>query len=237
MGRAARVALIVASALASLGFLALAAWQVQRLGWKQDLIARIERQVHAAPEAPPVPAAWAIVGKPDEYRRLKLHGRFESGETLVQATTELGGGHWVLAPLRLDDGSVILVNRGFVPPEQRAAEAHAAPDGPVELIGLLRLTETGGGPLRRNEPGQGRWYSRDVAGIAAGLNLKGSVAPFFVDESADPAQPRRWPRPGLTVLHFANNHAVYAATWLALAAMAAAAAGYLVREERRRTQP
>ena len=41
MGRAARVALIVASALASVGFLALAVWQVQRLGWKQDLIARV----------------------------------------------------------------------------------------------------------------------------------------------------------------------------------------------------
>ena len=47
----------------------------------------------------------------------------------------------------------------------------------------------------------------------------------------------KWPRPGLTVLHFANNHAVYAITWLALAAMAAAAAVYLVREERRRPSP
>lgn len=235
MNRVARVALIVAAALASPGFLALAAWQVQRLGWKQDLIARVDRQIHAEPVAPPPPAAWAAVGKDDEYRRLRLHGRFEPREALVQATTELGGGHWVLAPLRLDDGNTILVNRGFVPPEQRAPELHAAPSEPVELVGLLRLTEPGGGPLRRNVPAEGRWYSRDVAGIAAQLGLTGQVAPFFVDESADPAQPRRWPRPGLTVLRFNNNHAVYAATWLALAAMAAAAAGFLVREERRRT--
>jgi surfeit locus 1 family protein len=74
-----------------------------------------------------------------------------------------------------------------------------------------------------------------VAGIAAQLGVSGRVAPYFVDEAADPAQPQRWPRPGLTVVRFANNHAVYAATWLALAAMAAAAAGYLFREERRRT--
>jgi len=237
MNRAARIALIVSAALSSLGFLALTAWQIQRLGWKEDLIARVERQVHAEPVAPPAPAAWGAVGKPDEYRRLRLHGRFEPHEVLVQATTELGGGHWVMAPLRLDGGGVLLINRGFVPPEQRAPELHAPPDGPVDLTGLLRLSEPGGGPLRHNVPAEGRWYSRDVAGIAAQLQLAGPVAPFFVDESADPAQPRRWPRPGLTVLRFNNNHAVYAATWLALAAMAAAAAGYLVREERRRTQP
>lgn len=235
MNRAARVGFIVGAALASLGFIALAAWQVQRLGWKEALIERVERQAHAEPAPPPPPGVWASLGKDDEYRRLQLRGRFEPHEVLVQATTELGGGHWVLAPLRQQDGSAILVNRGFVPPEQRAPAQHAAPEGEVELVGLLRASEPGGGPLRRNEPAEGRWYSRDVAGIAAQLQLTGPVAPFFVDEAIDPAQPQRWPRPGLTVLRFTNNHAVYAATWLALAAMAAAAAGYLVREERRRT--
>ncbi|HEY9107168.1 MAG TPA: SURF1 family protein [Roseateles sp.] len=235
MGRAARIALIVSAALASVGFLALAGWQVQRLGWKLDLIERVEARLKAEPVAPP-PASSSI-SKDDEYRRLRLHGRFEPREVLVQATTELGGGHWVIAPLRLDDGSTVLVNRGFVPSEQRAPEAHAAPTGPVELVGLLRLTETGGGPLRANVAAEGRWYSRDVAGIAAQLGMSDRVAPYFVDESADPAQPQRWPRPGLTVVRFANNHAVYAATWLALAAMAAAAVFYLVREERRRAQP
>ncbi|MFT7724395.1 MAG: SURF1 family cytochrome oxidase biogenesis protein [Roseateles sp.] len=235
MGRAARLALIAAAALASLGFMALAAWQVQRLAWKQDLIARVEQRLRAEPVAPP--AAWAEVGRADEYCRLRLLGRFEPAEVLVQATTELGGGHWVLAPLRLADGRAVLVNRGFVPPAQRAPAQHAPPAGPVELVGLLRLTEPGGGPLRRNEPAQGRWYSRDVAGIAAQLGVAGPVAPFFVDEAADPARPRRWPRPGLTVLRFTNHHAVYAATWLALAAMSAAAAVWLVRDARRRPLP
>jgi len=235
MARAARTVLVIAMVLASLGFIALAVWQFQRLGWKQDLIARVEQRLQAEPVAPPL--VTAAVSKTDEYRRLRLRGRFEPREVLVQATTELGGGFWVLAPLRLEDGSAILVNRGFVPPEQRAPEQHAAPTGPVEVLGLLRLTETEGGPLRANVPTEGRWYSRDVAGIAAQLGVADRVAPYFVDESADPARPRRYPRPGLTVIRFANNHAVYAATWLALAAMAAAAAGYLVREERRRTLP
>lgn len=235
MGRAARFTLIVAAALASLAFVALAAWQLQRLGWKQDLIARVEQQLQAAPELPPPASAWGGLGKPDEYRRLRLQGRFEPGQVLVQATTVLGGGFWVLAPLRLADGTAVLINRGFVPPEQRGPAQLTSPGGPVELIGLLRLTETAGGPLRSNVPSEGRWYSRDVAGLAAQLQLAGPLAPYFVDESADPAQPGRYPRPGLTVLRFTNNHAVYAFTWLALALMAASAAAYLAREERRRT--
>jgi surfeit locus 1 family protein len=234
MMRAARWALIAATAMAGLGFAALSLWQMQRLGWKQDLMARVEQRLQAEPVSPPAPAAWATLGPADEYRRLRLHGQFERGEVLVQATTALGGGHWVMAPLRLADGSVVLVNRGFVSPERRAADAREAPVGLVELTGLLRLSEPRGAPLRANVPAEGRWYSRDVAGIAAQLGLGGTVAPFFVDEAADPAQPQRWPRPGLTVVRFANNHAVYAATWLALAVMAAAAAVYLVREERRR---
>lgn len=235
MNRSARITLIISTALACAGFIGLALWQVERLAWKRDLIARVERQVQAEPVAPPPLAA--AVGKDDEYRRLRLRGQFGPGEVLVQATTALGGGHWVMAPLLLDDGRTVLVNRGFVPPEQRAPDQRAAPAGAVEVIGLLRLTEPGGGPLRHNEPAQGRWYSRDVAGIAAQLGVRGPLVPYFVDEVADPAQPQRWPRPGLTVLNFANNHAVYAITWLALAAMSAAAAVFLVREERRRPPP
>ena len=98
MARAARTVLIVAMALSSIGFLALAAWQLQRLGWKQDLIARVERQLRAEPVTPP-----PVASKADEYRRVRLRGRFEPREALVQASTELGGGYWVLAPLRLDD--------------------------------------------------------------------------------------------------------------------------------------
>ncbi|RZI94708.1 MAG: SURF1 family protein, partial [Rubrivivax sp.] len=117
MARAARIALIAASALASIGFLALAAWQIQRLGWKQDLIARVEQRLEAEPAAPP-----RVASKADEYRRVRLRGQFEPREALVQANTELGGGYWVLAPLRLADGSAVLINRGFVPPERRAPE-------------------------------------------------------------------------------------------------------------------
>lgn len=235
---AALAALLGLAALALLGFLALGVWQVQRLAWKQQLIERVERHANGTPAAAPGPSDWqAITRDADEYRRVAVQGHFDHDrETLVRATTALGAGYWVITPLRADAGFWVLVNRGFVPPEAResATRAAQAPTGAQQVVGLLRLTEPGGGLLQRNEPAQGRWYSRDVHAIAQARGLSGHpVAPYFIDEVADPARAASWPRPGLTVLHFSNNHLVYAVTWFALAAMMAGAIGYLVVDERR----
>ncbi len=229
---------VAALALACAGFAALGVWQVERLAWKQALVARVEQRVHAEPVPAPGPTDWPTLSRDqDEYRRVIFRGVFDHGrETLVAATTELGSGYWVLTPLRTDQGIWLLVNRGFVPPEQRARAARAAdePQGEQVLTGLLRLSEPGGRLWQHNDPTQGRWYSRDVAAIAAAQGLGGpGLAPYFVDQSATPGPPAAWPRAGLTVIHFSNNHRVYAATWLALAAMAAGAVVYIVVDERR----
>ena len=101
-----------------------------------------------------------------------VRGVFDHGrETLVQAVTDYGAGFWVLTPLRTTQGFIVLVNRGFVTPERRAPETRSGAQvgGPQTVVGLLRVTEPGGGFLRANDPGAGRWYSRDVAAIAAAL--------------------------------------------------------------------
>ena len=156
--------------------LALGTWQVKRRAWKLDLIARVDRHVHAAPVATPGPAAWPRIGSDDVYRRVRVRGRFLNGsETPVQALTERGGGFWVMTPLVTDAGFTVLVNRGFVPSDRvdpaRRSAGQAA--GPVTVTGLLRLTEPGGGFLRSNDPAAGRWYSRDVAAIARARRLTG----------------------------------------------------------------
>src|SRR5690606_39835082 len=114
---------------------------------------------------------------------------------------------------------------------------------------LLRLSQPDGGFLRANVPAEQRWYSRDTAAMARALGLD-DAAPYFVDQ-ADPAAgavhvnaddvpagmyapPARWPVPGLTVVHFRDQHLSYALTWYALAVMTAVAIGYGVRLERRR---
>jgi surfeit locus 1 family protein len=220
-------------------FVALGTWQVQRRAWKLDLIARVNQRVSAPATDVPTPKDWPQVNAAnDEYRHVRLTGRFLPGlDAQVQAVTRIGSGYWLLSPLLLADGSVVWVNRGFVPPHwvpAASVEASTVPipasggsgSGSVTLTGLLRLTEPGGGFLRANDPAAGRWFSRDVAAISQAHGLR-QVAPYFVDADAtptgSPADPAT-PVAGLTVIAFPNNHLVYALTWYVLALMVAGAA-------------
>jgi surfeit locus 1 family protein len=219
------------------GFAALGSWQIARRAWKLDLIARVEQRVHAPVVQAPTPDQWPrLRATTDEYRHVQATGTFlDASQTLVQAVTRLGAGFWVLTPLRLADGSVVLVNRGFVPPEGRDRVARGAgePAGPATVTGLLRMPEPGGAFLRRNDAAANRWYSRDVQAIAAARGLR-RVAPYFIDADAmtpsdSPSSGR--PAGGLTVIAFHNNHLVYALTWYMLALMTAWAAWRVMREE------
>lgn len=245
---ARRFALAAFALLACAGFLFLGTWQVQRLHWKLDLIARVNMRVHAPPAPLPPPATWsAVTAQKDAYRHVRVTGRFLYGrETRVQATTDLGSGYWLLTPLRQPDGNIVLINRGFIPVDTPADHRDVASESidPVVVTGLLRITEPGGGFLRHNAPAQDRWYSRDVVAIAQARGLGGAgvaVAPFFIDADANqPAVARPAPGAavspvgGLTVIRFPNNHLSYALTWYALALMAAGATWWVATDARRR---
>ncbi|WP_336974981.1 SURF1 family protein [Sphingobium aromaticiconvertens] len=207
------------------GLVALGVWQVQRLAWKRDLIARIEARVHAPPA--PFPTDWSSADRSrDEYRRVTLSGHFLNDRaTLVQAATVRGSGFWVMTPLATDGGTV-LINRGFIP--ARAA-VYAKPEGVVRITGLLRMTEPGGGFLRSNDAAANRWYSRDVTAIARALPAP--VAPWFVD-AGQSGGPDALPVGSLTVIRFPNNHLVYAITWFTLAAMVAGAYIFVMRVQK-----
>ncbi|MFC0677907.1 SURF1 family protein [Lysobacter korlensis] len=231
--RPAFLALAFALAIACLGFVALGGWQLQRMQWKRGLIERVEARVNAAPVPIPRRSRWPQVNAvSDEYRRVRVSGEYVPGvEARTQALTELGSGSWVLSALRSEAGEVVFINRGFV-------AAHAQPDpvpaGLVTVTGLLRMSEPGGGFLRRNDPSADRWYSRDTGAIAQARGLPpAAAAPFFVDAAAPAGRAQnRWPRPGLTVVRFRDNHLAYALTWFALAALTAWAGLRLWRIER-----
>ncbi len=239
-----------------LGFMALGTWQVQRRTWKLALIERVDQRVHSAPVPVPPQAQWPQIDAARyEYLPVEATGRWLADRTvLAQATTELGAGFWVMTPLQQADGTQVLVNRGFVPQDQRAhwlpggdalagADAGGAGNAPVTVQGLLRLSEPGGSLLRANDPAAQRWYSRDVAAIAADRQLP-RAAPFFIDAGLPAAkQPPHaigegaaasagpWPRAGLTVIRFPNSHLVYALTWYGLALMVVGAGWYVARYE------
>jgi surfeit locus 1 family protein len=238
----------VAAVVLFCAFLALGTWQVQRRAWKLDLIARVEERVHAPAVPPPPPGEWSQVNAANsEYRHVRATGTFlNDSETLVQALTDLGAGFWVLTPLRLDDGTVVLVNRGFVSPEQRERAAHGAAEATTAatVTGLLRITEPKGWFLRRNDPGRNLWYSRDVQAIAVarGVGAAQGVAPYFIDQEAGVAGgagrvadgANSTPVGGLTVIAFRNTHLTYAITWYGLALLMVVGAWIVIREERRR---
>ncbi|MET3132062.1 surfeit locus 1 family protein [Oxalobacteraceae bacterium GrIS 1.11] len=246
---ALRLALACCAVLIIALFLALGSWQVQRLYWKRALIARVEQRVHAPAVAAPGVERWAQVNAgADEYRHVRVSGTFlYPYTTRVQASTELGSGFWLLTPMCSTDGNIVLVNRGFValdapaqPPPVTAQDSacRAGMAASHSVSGLLRISEPGGALLRHNDPLHQRWYSRDVAAIAAARGLP-RVAPYFIDadagqealDASSMAETR--PTGGLTVISFHDNHLVYAFTWYTLAAMLAGACLWIARDARR----
>jgi surfeit locus 1 family protein len=223
-----RIAALLLAAMLVAAFAALGSWQLQRRIWKLALIEQVNARVDAAPGDAPI----EFDAGRDAYRRVQVDGRFDiAAQTLVQAVTERGAGFWVLTPLHREGASTVLVNRGFVAAADRD---HVTPvPEQTRIVGLLRASEPGGGFLRRNDPAANRWYSRDVAAIAAARRLR-NAAPYFIDAEASAGADRASgtaPVGGLTVIAFSNNHLVYAITWFTLALMSAAAGWRVMREE------
>jgi surfeit locus 1 family protein len=239
MRKAALVLLALALVFAGLGV-----WQVRRLAWKNRLIAQTELAVHAAP----IDAAALPTGDltPLTYHRVAMTGHFVAkGTTLVTGTSVLGTGYWDLVPLVGDRGSPIMINLGFLPQGSKIDVARrAVPAGLVHIEGLLRPTEPGGTLLRANHPAQDRWYSRDIAAIAARRGVPTDPR-LFIDSwvqtpasgTPGPDRPVRGGQPasgdqpvnGLTIIGFPNNHLAYALTWFTLGLMALGGAVVVTR--------
>jgi surfeit locus 1 family protein len=219
------------------GFLALGTWQIHRRTWKLDLIARVEQRVNSPAVRAPGPDQWPEVSaRTQEYRRVRATGiLLNASATPVQALTELGAGYWIMTPLRLPDGSTLLINRGFVAADRLSGITPSAENVelPTTVTGLLRVSEPGGRFLRRNDPATNRWYSRDVQAIAAARGLH-QVAPYFIDadRASSPGADPYSPLGGMTVISFPNNHLLYAITWYTLALMIPITLGSALRAER-----
>src|SRR5687767_4256674 len=207
---------------------ALGNWQVERLAWKEDLIARVEER----PLADPVDfrrdrldfAADESFFAEYEYRNALIAGRYDpSGEVLVftslsDARGPLSGiGYWVFTPLLTPpDDRIVYVNRGFVP-EERKRDYSAPPAGEVTVRGLIRAPESGSWFTPKPNLQERIFFARDPRIVAAATGLANAQG-FFIDVDAAETSPGGLPQAGETRMVFTNNHLGYAVTWYGLAA-------------------
>ncbi len=222
-----RVRSLVAPALASLlgiAFLVgLGVWQLQRLAWKDALIAAVESRVHAAPVDLPAEADWPKLRPADtEYRHVRVAGVYDASRqvlvfrALSSPRGRYGGpGYLVMTPLRLASGAVVLVNRGFVPEDRKDQAGNGLGAGETEVAGLMRASEERTWFTPADDPASGQWFTRDAPAIARAMGLS-RYAPFSIDADAS-ADPADLPEGGETIVAFPNNHLSYAATWFGMA--------------------
>ncbi|WP_454848451.1 SURF1 family protein [Rhizobium binxianense] len=215
------VVLVAFAILISLG-----TWQVQRLHWKEGLLADIAARRAAPPVALAEIEAMAAGGGDIEYRTVTATGRYVNNkERHFFATWRGQTGYYVYTPLELADGRYLFVNRGFVPYEAKEPEMRMQGQltGQQTVTGLARAKLSGkpSWVVPENDVAKNIFYWKDLDVMAASVGLdKARVVPFFVDADSTP-NPKGLPIGGVTQVDLPNDHLQYALTWYGLAAVLA----------------
>ena len=219
MLNARRAAVLLAAVLAAAGTARLGVWQLDRADQKNRLHDAQQRQR----QLPPVPQAAlareATATARQLHRAVTLQGQWLPGYTVFLENRQMNGrpGFYAVTPLRLDDGSVVLVQRGWVPRDlldRTRIVLPPVPAGVVSVQGRIAL-------------GPGRLY--DFAGAASGPIRQNLEIDVFANETGLPLRPltvvqedgttppadglqRQWPQPAADV----SKHYGYAFQWFAL---------------------
>ena len=224
----------VISVPALIMLIGLCVWQVQRMHWKQDLIADREARVAAEPVA-----LSAEVANPAhmEFRRVRLEGTFLHDKELYLGARSLNGnpGYHILTPFALTEGGSVLIDRGWVPVERKApasrVEGQSAGNQVVE--GIVRMPHGKAWMQPDNEAAKNMWYFVDLPAMAAAM-----AADFRTDLYVDAGpkeNPGSYPVGGQTRIELPNDHLQYAITWGLLAvALAVIYVLYHLKLERER---
>jgi surfeit locus 1 family protein len=196
----------------------LGTWQVERLSWKESLIAQRQATLTAAPVPLPdtIEAARAL-----EFHPVRASGEFLNDHELYlnQQAADGKAGFQIVTPFRLADGRILLVDRGFVPTDRRSSDTRrdGLITGPTTITGLMRVSDEGKPSYFTpdNEPAKNSWFFIDLPAMAKAAGVD-AVLPFYIDADASPV-PGGLPQGGQTITDMPNNHLQYAITWYALA--------------------
>jgi surfeit locus 1 family protein len=202
-----------------IALIALGLWQLERLEWKESLI--FERQSRSQAPAAHLPDG---LDQPYglEFQAVRVRGRFLHDSELYLAARAFNGrvGLNVVTPLALDDGRILLVNRGWIPERRRdpATRPEGQVPGVLELTGLLRLPGWKGPSwlVPDNQPDENIWFWVEPAAMAKAGGIGPGIEDVYLD--AGPAEnPGGLPKGGQTRIELPNDHLQYALTWFALA--------------------
>lgn len=219
-----RIASVVVVLLALAALLSLGTWQVERLQWKEGLLADIAERRAAAPVALSEIETLLRAGGDIEYRRVSATGTFDhQKERHFFATFQGSTGFYVYTPMTLADGRILFVNRGFVPYERKEPATRPAGEvtGEQTITGYARsrLSAKPSTIVPDNDIAKNIFYWKDFDAMVASAGLDASRAiPLFVDADTSVANPGGWPKGGVTQFDLPNSHLQYAVTWYGLAA-------------------
>ena len=196
------IGLIGAAILVALGI-----WQVQRLHWKEGILAAIDAKIAAAP----IPLPEVISPADHAYLPVALDGRFGEGALFVLISTrEMGAGWRVISDFQTTNGRRVLVDRGITP----LANKEALRQEPrAQVIGNLHWPDDRNSSTPQNDLAGNTWFARDIAEMAETL---GTEPLLIVAREVTPADQRPLPMP-LSSAGIPNKHFEYAGTWFLLA--------------------
>ncbi|TDL91147.1 SURF1 family protein [Meridianimarinicoccus aquatilis] len=199
----------------------LGVWQMQRLEWKQGILAEMDAHMTATPVA--IPANPDPVG--DAFLPVRATGAIGAREILVQSSLKsIGPGYRVLAPFTFEDRT-ILIDRGFIRSTGRDTMRPAVED--VTLIGNLHWPDEIDGFTP--DPEGALWFARDVPVIAAELGTE----PLLLVVRQTSEDPRAVTPLPVDTAGIPNNHLQYAVTWFLLAIVWAGMTAFFVAQQRR----
>jgi surfeit locus 1 family protein len=220
------------SVLGEIALVALGIWQLQRLAWKENLLAQLD----AASAAEAVPLNRAIErfqeGVSIAYMKVKARGSFSRGEPLRLLTTVNGGPAWTLVHgFEPVEGKAVLANRGKLP---HGRPLPAADGSAIEIFGFVHWHNEGRGLFDvDNRPEENLWYWWDVAAMAGRFPATRAAPPAMVLDllPGSPGTEGLVVSPPRAVLR--NNHLGYAITWFGMAVVLAVISGlFLLRLHR-----
>ena len=195
--------------------LSLGIWQVQRLAWKEGVLAEIEARIDAAPVAVPAAATEAV----DEYRPVTVTGTLTGDEHHVLTSAEdLGPGYRNIAVLALPDDRRILVDLGYIALDAKEVPRRAAD---VTVTGHLLWPDEVDGWTPDPDAGRNIWFARDVPAMAASLETEEILVVMAQMSGGDfPVTPLP-----IDTSSIPNDHLNYAITWFLLALVWAVMSG------------